>query len=45
MSPKPKGYGYVHIKAKAHRKNNRPGRHAKRPNKNNPHKRYRGQGK
>jgi len=42
MSRKPKGYGYVHVK-RTQRK--RPGRHSKRPNKNNPHKRYRGQGK
>ena len=34
---------YVNIVKATHRK--RPGRHSKRPNKNNPHKRYRGQGK
>jgi len=41
MSRKPKGYGYVHVKA-THRK--RPGRHAKKVNKKRKKKRNRGQG-
>jgi len=42
MTRKPKGYGYVHVKA-THRK--RPGRHSKRPNKKHQITRDRGQGK
>ena len=42
MSRKPRGYGYVHVKA-THRK--RPGRHSKKPNKKYNKKPSRGQGK
>jgi len=42
MSRKPKGYGYVHVKA-THRK--RPGRPSKKANKKHQIKRSRGQGK
>jgi len=41
MSPKPRGYGYVHIK-RTQRK--RPGRHSKKPNKKYNKKPSRGQG-
>jgi len=39
---KPRGYGYVHVKA-THRK--RPGRHSKKANKKRKKKKSRGQGK
>ena len=42
MAKKPK-YGLNTYHKRTRKK--RPGRHSKRPNKNNPHKRYRGQGK
>ena len=39
---KPKGYGYVHVKQT---KRKRPGRHAKKANKKERKKKYKGQGR